>query len=105
MKITRILSGLIGFPLVILLLVFANIYIMDIVFAIVALIAMREYLKSFSKKAKPIKWIRIFILYNNSIYALNAIKLFVFNLWRFFNSYNFNIIYSINYYKHENRFI
>jgi CDP-diglyceride synthetase len=87
MKITRIISGLIGFPLVVLLLVFGNIYLIDIAFAIVALIAMKEYLNAFSKKAKPVKWIRIFILFDNRFYSYNTIELFIFNIWCFFNNY------------------
>ncbi len=55
MKLKRILSGLIGFPVIVLILIFGNIYVIDVIFGIVALIAMHEYLKAFSKEAKPLK--------------------------------------------------
>ena len=44
MKLKRILSGIIGLPIVALILIYSNIYVIDVVFAIVALIAMKEYL-------------------------------------------------------------
>lgn len=69
MKMKRIMSSLIGFPLVFIILVFANSYIIDIIFSLVSIIAIREYFNSFSKKAKPIKWIRIYFLFANSFYA------------------------------------
>ena len=57
MKTKRILSGLIGLPIVALILFFGNKYIIDIIFSIVALITIHEYLKAFKKEAKPVKWI------------------------------------------------
>ena len=46
MKLKRILSGIIGLPIVALILIFGNIYVIDIIFSIVSLIAMHEYLIS-----------------------------------------------------------
>ena len=57
MKLKRILSGVIGLPIVALILIYGNIYIIDGVFSIVAIIAMYEYLKAFSSNNKPVKWI------------------------------------------------
>ena len=57
MKSKRILSGLIGLPIVALILIFGNIYVIDTVFAIVAIIAIHEYINVFKEKAKPVKWI------------------------------------------------
>lgn len=57
MNIKRVTTTLIGFPIVILFLVLGNKYMLDIAFAIVALIAMHEYTKCVSKKAKVISWI------------------------------------------------
>ena len=57
MKLKRILSGVIGLPIVVLILIFGNVYVIDAVFAIIALIAMNEYLTAFKKEAKPLKWI------------------------------------------------
>lgn len=65
----RILSALIGFPLIIAVLIFSNIYIIDIIFSLIAIIAIKEYFNAFSKKANPIKWIRLFVLLINSFYS------------------------------------
>lgn len=59
MDLKRILTSIIGFPIVIAIIVFGNNTVIDIFFGIVAIIGMREYFGAFekSKKAKPIKWI------------------------------------------------
>lgn len=57
MKLKRILSGIIGLPIVALILIFGNIYVIDAVFAIVAIIAMHEYLNAFKYNNKPVKWL------------------------------------------------
>lgn len=57
MNFKRIISSVLGIPLVILIVVFTNQTLIDIAFCIIALIAITEYLNAFSKKAKPIKWI------------------------------------------------
>lgn len=59
MDITRILTGLIGFPIVVLVLVFGNTILIDIAFAIIAALALHEYYKCFreKEKAKPITWV------------------------------------------------
>lgn len=57
MKLKRILSGIIGLPIVILILIFGNLYLIDAIFTIVAIISIHEYIKAFSKDAKPVKLI------------------------------------------------
>ena len=57
MKLKRILSGIIGLPIVALILIFGNIYVIDVLFTLVALIAIHEYFNSFKEKHKPVKWI------------------------------------------------
>ncbi len=57
MKLKRILSGVIGLPIVALILIYGNIYVIDVVFSIVAFIAMYEYFNAFKKDFKPVKWI------------------------------------------------
>lgn len=57
MKLKRILSGVIGLPIVALILIFGNIYVIDVLFAIVAIIALYEYFNSFKKSNKPVKWV------------------------------------------------
>lgn len=57
MNITRILTGLIGFPIVALVLIFGNEILIDIAFAIIAIMSLHEYYKSFKEKANPVTWI------------------------------------------------
>ena len=43
MDIKRITSGLLGFPLVLIILIFGNNIVVDIALAVIALLAMNEY--------------------------------------------------------------
>lgn len=54
---TRIISALILFPLVVVLLIFGNVYVIDVAFSVVALMAMNEYFNAFKEKANPVKWL------------------------------------------------
>ena len=53
----RMFSILLGFPLVIIILVFGNKYIIDVAFSIIAVMSIYEFYHAFSKKAKPVKWV------------------------------------------------
>lgn len=55
--ISRILSAAIGFPIVAVLMIFGNKYIIDILLALVGIQAMREYINAISKKSNPVRWI------------------------------------------------
>lgn len=57
MDIKRLTSALLGFPLVVIILVFGNKYIVDIAFAIVAAMSLHEYFNAFKEKAHPVIWI------------------------------------------------
>jgi len=57
MKYSRWISALFGAPLVILILVLGNVYVIDIAFAIISAISLHEYFKSFKGKANPIIWL------------------------------------------------
>lgn len=57
MNMKRILTTLIGLPLVILLIVFGNKYVIDAVIAVIAVIAMHEYAKCIASEAKFISWV------------------------------------------------
>jgi len=57
MRLTRILSGVIGLPLVALILILGNIYVVDVFITLVAIISIHEYMGSFKGKCKPVKWI------------------------------------------------
>ena len=56
MDIKRITSALLGFPLVVIILVLGNKYVVDITFAIVAAMSLHEYFNAFKQKANPVIW-------------------------------------------------
>ena len=57
MDIKRITSGLLGFPLVLIILLIGNKIVVDIALAIIAMLAMNEYFNAVSKVAKPVRWV------------------------------------------------
>ncbi len=59
MDIKRILTTVLGLPLVVVIIIFGNNMVIDAFFGIVALISIKEYFDAFakSKNAKPIRWI------------------------------------------------
>ncbi len=59
MDIKRVLTGVIGFPVIAAILIFSNTYIFDGIVAIIALIAVHEFYNSFivTKKAKPVTFL------------------------------------------------
>ena len=57
MNIKRLITGLIGFPLVACLLIFGNKYVIDVAFAITAGISIYEFNKALKLKSKPIQWL------------------------------------------------
>ena len=56
MDLKRVTSALLGFPLVVIVLLLGNKYVIDVVLSVVAIIALQEYYNAFSEY-KPIKWI------------------------------------------------
>ena len=56
MDIKRVTSALLGLPMVIIVLLFGNKYVVDVAMAIVAIISLQEYFNAFHEY-KPIKWI------------------------------------------------
>lgn len=57
MDFKRLLTALIGLPIVILVFIFGNKYIVDILIAIIAIISLNEYFRAASKEIKSISWI------------------------------------------------
>lgn len=57
MNFKRIITAIIGLPAVIVFFILGNIYIIDILFAVIACMSLHEYFKSFKGKAKPVEWI------------------------------------------------
>lgn len=53
----RIFSAMLGLPLVLVVLVFGNKYIVDVVLAAVAMISIHELFDAMQEKAKPIRWL------------------------------------------------
>lgn len=57
MNIKRISSALIGFPLVALVLILGNQYIIDIAFSVIAILSLYEFYNAFKETSKPMRWI------------------------------------------------
>lgn len=57
MDFRRITSSLLGFPLVVLIFVIGNKYIVDFLLALVAALAMHEYFNAISRKSNPVQWV------------------------------------------------
>ena len=57
MDIQRVTSGLLGFPLVLIILLLGNKIVVDIALAIIALLSMSEYFNAVKKIAKPVEWV------------------------------------------------
>ncbi len=67
MNLNRILTTVIGLPIVIIVFIFGNIYLIDFLFAIIAAMSLHEYFDSFKGKANPVYWLRIFSMCFNII--------------------------------------
>ena len=57
MNAKRVVSSLIGFPLVAAVLIFGNQIVIDIAFSIVAIICLYEFYNAFKKDCKPVCWV------------------------------------------------
>ena len=57
MNFKRVASALIGFPIVALVLIYANNIIIDVIFSIIALISLHEFYNAISKDSNPVRWI------------------------------------------------
>lgn len=57
MNMKRIISALLGIPLVIIVLMIKNTYVVDIAFTIITIICLYEFYKAFSVNHKPVIWI------------------------------------------------
>ena len=80
MNIKRILTSLIGFPLVVLLIALGNAPIIDFAIMIIAIVCMYEYIGVIKKVCNPIKWIMYFstlIIFLVSIVPIDIMKYIV----------------------------
>ncbi len=57
MDIKRVLTGVLGLPIIVALCILGNKYIIDILIAVVALISINEFTSCTKKKLNPISWI------------------------------------------------
>lgn len=57
MDIKRLTSALLGFPLVLVIFLIGNKYIVDVLLSIIAILSIDEYFNAISKVAKPVRWI------------------------------------------------
>ena len=55
--IKRSLTAIIGLPIVLVILIFGNKYVMDVIVAILAIFGIHEYMKCVSNKFKPVSWV------------------------------------------------
>lgn len=56
MNIKRLLSGIVLFPILAVIIIFGNKYLVDIFISIVAIMSLHEFYKAFKGKANPIQW-------------------------------------------------
>lgn len=57
MDLKRLITGLVGFPIVMFIFIMGNKYLIDVLMAGVAIVSMYEYIKCVSNKVKVVKWI------------------------------------------------
>ncbi len=57
MDMKRVNSILLGFPIVVLILLIGNKYVVDVALSIISIFAIDEYFNAISKVAKPVRWI------------------------------------------------
>lgn len=57
MNLKRILTGVIGFPIVAAILIFGDKYLIDIIFAAIAALSLYEYNHAIKLKCKPVSWL------------------------------------------------
>lgn len=53
----RLLTTLVGIPLLFVVLIFGNKYVVDVIVTVLALVSIHEYMKCYSEKYKPVSWI------------------------------------------------
>lgn len=57
MDMKRMTSALLGFPLVVIILLIGNKYVVDIFLAFVAFLSMNEYFNAIAKVSNPVRWV------------------------------------------------
>lgn len=104
MEWKRYTSALLGFPIVLIILLIRNKYIVDIAFTIISLLTIHEYFNAVAKKCNPVRWVRIFGVYNYSFNTCNTTRIFIYHNNINNSNYTANIVFKSNYNKYENNF-
>lgn len=96
MNIKRILTTVIGLPIVMLIFIFGNKYIIDCLAALIAIVALSEYFKCVNKDVKPISWVRIFNGPWYSTYSYNKLENFININNNRYSSYIVGFVFTYN---------
>lgn len=96
MNFKRILTTVIGLPIVMLIFIFGNKYIIDCLAALIAIVALSEYFKCVSKDVKPISWVRIFDGTWNSFYSYNKFQNLININDNRYSSYIIDFVFTYN---------
>ena len=80
----RVISALIGFPIVAFILIFGNQIVIDVAFSLVAIICLYEFYNAFKEKNNPIQWVGYAFALGIAVihiipteYAKNSIQLLI----------------------------
>ena len=57
MKAKRYITGLVGFPIVVVVLSLSNKYVIDVIFALVAALSLYEYFHALKLQTRPVQWL------------------------------------------------
>ena len=57
MDIKRLTSGLLGFPLVLIIFLLGNKIVVDVALTVIALLSIDEYFNAVKRVAKPVRWL------------------------------------------------
>lgn len=96
MDFKRIASALIGFPLVAIILIFGNKYLVDIAVSIIAILSLHEYFHSFKEQTQN-KNLRLDCLYCSTVncnYSYHSTSLHIKNNCRHHTNFHFSTICS-----------
>ncbi len=75
MNLKRIISGLILFPILAIILIFGNKYIVDVFISIISIMSIHEFYKAFEGKANPIKWTRLCYISTYMFYTFGSTRI------------------------------
>ncbi len=96
MDFKRIASALVGFPLVAIILIFGNKYLVDIAVSIIAILSLHEYFHSFKEQTQN-KNLRLDCLYCGTIncrYTYHPTRIHSKNNYRHYTHFHLSIICS-----------